>query len=41
MISIDIMMIWFGLLMGKFRQFLTELYARDMSRFSFLDDDFE
>ena len=26
--------------MGKFRQFLTELSARDMSVFSFLDDTF-
>ena len=29
-----------GLLMGKFRQFLTELSARYMSVFSFLDDNF-
>ena len=26
--------------MGKFRQFLTKLSARDMSVFSFLDDNF-
>ena len=29
-----------GLLMGNFRQFLTELSACDMSVFSFLDDNF-
>ena len=29
-----------GLLIGKFRQFLTELSAGDMSEFSFLDDNF-
>ena len=33
---IDIMEIW--LLMGKFRQCLTELSARDTPIFSFLDD---
>ena len=26
--------------MGKFRQFLTELFFRDMSEFSFPDDNF-
>ena len=30
----------FGLLMGKFRQFMTKLSARDTSVFSFLDDNF-
>ena len=29
-----------GLLMGKFRQFLTELSARDVPIFSFPDDNF-
>ena len=29
-----------GLLMGKFRQIFTELSARDMPMFSFLDDNF-
>ena len=29
-----------GLLMDEFRQFLTELYARDTFAFSFLDDNF-
>ena len=36
---IDIVEIWFlWLLMGKFRQFLTELSARDTSEFSFPGD---
>ena len=35
---IDILEIWFGIADGQFRQFLTELSARDMSVFSFLDD---
>ena len=29
-----------GLLMGKFRQFLTDVPACDMSIFSFMDDNF-
>ena len=38
-LCIDIMEIWFlGLLMCKFRPFLTELSARDTSGFSFPDD---
>ena len=35
---IDIVEIWLGLLMGKFRQILTELPARDMPIFSFTDN---
>ena len=35
---IDIVVIWFGLLMGKFHQILMELSAQDMPIFSFLDD---
>ena len=31
---IDIVATWFGLLMGKFRLFLTQLSARDTSIFS-------
>ena len=37
-VCIDIVEIWFGIVNGQFRQFLTELSARDMSEFSFLDD---
>ena len=35
---IDIVEIWFGILMGKVCQILTELSARDMPIFSFLYD---
>ena len=35
---IDIVEIWFGIAMGKFRQFLTELSARNISLFSFQDN---
>ena len=35
---IDIVEIWFGIANGKFRQFLTELSARDTPIFSFPDD---
>ena len=35
---IDIVEIWFGIDMSKFRQFLTELSACDTSIFSFLDE---
>ena len=35
---IDIVQIWFGIVMGKFRQFLTELSARDTPLFSFPDN---
>ena len=34
----DIVEVWFGLLMGKFRQFLTELSSCNMSVFSFPDN---
>ena len=34
---IDIVEIWFGIANGKFRQFLTELSARDTPIFSFPD----
>ena len=34
---IDIVEIWFRLLMGKFRQIFTELSARDTPMFSFPD----
>ena len=34
---IDIVEFWFGLLMGKFHQFFTELSAQDTPIFSFLD----
>ena len=34
---IDIVEIWLGLLMGKFRQFFTELSARDTPIFSVPD----
>ena len=37
---IDIMDIWFGIVMGNFYQFLTELSAHDRSVFSFLDYNF-
>ena len=37
---IDIVEIGFGLLMGKFCQFLTELSACDTSIFQFPDDNF-
>ena len=39
-VCIDIMEIWFGILMGKFRQFLTELSARDRYVFSCPIDNF-
>ena len=35
---IDIVDIWFGLLMGNFRQIFAELSAWDTPIFSFLDD---
>ena len=35
---IDIVEVWLGLLMGKFRQFLTELSAQDTPIFSFPGD---
>ena len=35
--SIDIVEIWFGIANGKFRQFLTQLSARDTSEFSLPD----
>ena len=35
---IDIMEIWFGILIDKFHQILTELSAQDTPIFSFLDD---
>ena len=35
---IDIVEMWFGMLMGKLHQILTELSARDMPVFSCLDD---
>ena len=35
---IDIVDIWLGLLMGKFRQIFTELSAQDMPIFSFPND---
>ena len=35
---INIVEIWFGIADGKFRQILTELFARGMPIFSFPDD---
>ena len=35
--SIDIVEIWFGIANGKFRQFMTQLSARDTSEFSLPD----
>ena len=35
---IDIVEIWFWIVMGKFHQFLTKLSACDMSEVSFPDD---
>ena len=42
--SVCALILWrsgLGLFMGKFCQFLPELYARDMSAFSFLGDNFK
>ena len=39
-VSIDIVEIWFGIVIVKFLKFLTELSARSMSEFSFPDDKF-
>ena len=37
-VCIDIVEIWFGILMGKFHQILTELSAQDRPIFLFPDD---
>ena len=37
-LCIDIVEIWFGIALGKFRQILTELSARDTPIFLFPDD---
>ena len=39
-LCIDIVQIWFGMLMGKFRHFLTELSTCDTSIFLFQDNNF-